>query len=105
MSGMFAGIFPLALALCKMLSSVILTAKLPHAIPVIYSVYTGTGVLCVIGMALVLPFKGSFAIGGVGRSCWTHAVSTLEALCDLRMLLMVPTNVAFGLMAGFFPLV
>eukprot|EP01061_Rhynchopus_euleeides_P017138 TRINITY_DN28563_c0_g1_i1.p1 TRINITY_DN28563_c0_g1~~TRINITY_DN28563_c0_g1_i1.p1 ORF type:complete len:585 (+),score=157.22 TRINITY_DN28563_c0_g1_i1:87-1757(+) len=167
MSGIFAGVFPFAMAACKLAASFILEVNESRGPTVIYILYASIAVLCTIGMAFVIPLKpikknrrfedpvdrrstvltgsrpsvdslaeaaaaasshlgdaedppmipnasmlsdlsegaAEYADKTTCLSVWNGVVKMLRLSIDPVMLLMAPTNIAFGLMAGYFPLV
>eukprot|EP01064_Diplonema_japonicum_P032278 TRINITY_DN6015_c0_g1_i1.p1 TRINITY_DN6015_c0_g1~~TRINITY_DN6015_c0_g1_i1.p1 ORF type:complete len:437 (+),score=95.42 TRINITY_DN6015_c0_g1_i1:524-1834(+) len=104
MASIFAGVFPLALTLCKLTSSFILQSSTPHPNTIIYVVYTATAVAATVAMGFVQAFEIPDNLR-TGQGLVENIAVTLASLKDTKMLLMVPTNVAFGLATSYFPLV
>eukprot|EP01059_Diplonema_ambulator_P026163 TRINITY_DN4336_c0_g1_i1.p1 TRINITY_DN4336_c0_g1~~TRINITY_DN4336_c0_g1_i1.p1 ORF type:complete len:429 (+),score=67.95 TRINITY_DN4336_c0_g1_i1:352-1638(+) len=103
MSSIFAGIFPLAMVVCKLLSSFVLQSSIGNPRLFVYLFYTMITVGAVCGMLFVKDLKtpDEFEKCGVAD----NVKETVKALGDVKMLLMVPTNVAFGLATSYFPVV
>ena len=139
MSGIFAGIFPFAMASCKLIASVILEIDENKGVTFIYIMYTFIALASTVGMSCVLslkpykrkknseyvlftPTEASLAPPNgstrdvanneeTGKDDMTCSTLLQDILVMLRlsvrplMLLMCPTNIAFGFVAGYFPLI
>eukprot|EP01063_Lacrimia_lanifica_P007566 TRINITY_DN14849_c0_g1_i1.p1 TRINITY_DN14849_c0_g1~~TRINITY_DN14849_c0_g1_i1.p1 ORF type:complete len:542 (+),score=146.26 TRINITY_DN14849_c0_g1_i1:70-1695(+) len=117
-TGIFGALFALALLVCRVTASLIVSTG--H-VQMLYVSYTALAVLATLGMSFVWDFPVSEAERQkvasprssdgvpVRASLWAEAVAsvsaTLSMLRDPRMLLMVPYNVTFGLASGYFPCV
>ena len=100
-SGIFAGIFPFALALCKLVSSVILQSNVKDPTVAVYSVYTALAVICTLSMCTILPM--STPPTAEPPTLKETLLATVKKLSDARMVLLIPTNVCFGVTAAYFP--
>lgn len=114
LAAFFATVFPLCLSAGKLSSSFILYKwPAPLGTTIVYSVYTGlssVAFLASFGLPAVEAteaerLSAAEAIEEKPRPCSSFQLfgATVSLLADPIMLLMVPTNLAFGFVTGFFP--
>lgn len=112
----FTAINAVILALAKAASSVV-TSTVSVSPSYLYAIYLLLAVLAAGAMTQVLPLDtendafrrfqcSNKGLRGFASSVWVALYTTFMANTnDLRMVLMIPTNMAFGTMAAYFPLV